>query len=332
MYSRSRTLWLAALALLVLTCGPAWAQAVEGGPLPGPFPLFPADNWWNLDVSAAPVDPNSAAFISFIGRSTPLHPDFGGTVHKGSAAVYGFPYIVVDSTETKLAVQFKFSTESDGVDHTTNKSYPFYPIPPEAITQAHWIEGGQPGNVNRRKSNDRHMLIVDRENKYLYELYNVFFDGKQWLAGSGAFWDMNTNNRRPAGWTSADAAGLQILPGLIRYDEVSGSAPIAHAFRFTVRATNGSVYPASHSAGSTPGALPMGARLRLKASKDISGFPPDVQKIFRAMQTYGLIVADNGSDMYISGTFDTNWNNGVLNPAFAALTAGDFEVVQLGFQ
>ena len=331
----NKRLWavsMAGLCLVVLCAGRAGAQPVEGGPLPGPLPLFPADNWWNLDISTAPVDPNSAAFISFIGPSIPLHPDFGGTVRPGSVAIYGFPYIVVDSTQAKVAVQFKYSTESDGVDHTTNKSYPFYPIPTQAITQAHWIEGGQPGDLNKRKTNDRHMLIVDRENKYLYELYSVFYDGTQWLAGSGAFWDMKTDNRRPEGWTSADAAGLQILPGLIRYDEASSSSDILHAFRFTVRATNGYVYPASHAAGSTPGALPMGARLRLKASKDISGFPADVQRIFRAMQTYGLVVADNGSDMYISGTFDTNWNNKVLNPAFAALTANDFEVIELGFQ
>ncbi|HEX7253631.1 MAG TPA: hypothetical protein VF376_12170, partial [Thermoanaerobaculia bacterium] len=179
---------------------------------------------------------------------------------------------------------------------------------------------------------DRHLLIVDRDNKYLYELYNVFFDGTQWQAGSGAFFDMNTNNRRPDTWTSADAAGLAILPGLIRFDEVAGPDEIGHAFRFTVRATNGYVYPASHEAGSTAGALPMGARLRLRAGKDISGFPADAQKIFRAMKTHGIIVADNGTDMFIGGTYDNRWDNSVLNPAFARLTASDFEVIQLGYQ
>src|SRR6185503_19941875 len=173
--------------------------------------------------------------------------------------------------------------------------------------------------------------MVDRDHRHLFELYNVFYDGTNWRAGSGAFFDLNSNARRPDGWTSADAAGLAILPGLVRYDEASGAAEILHAFRVTVRATNGYVYPASHRAGSTTGALPMGARLRLKASRDISGFTPQVRKIFRAMQRYGLIVADNGSDMYIGGTFDTRWNNDVLNPAFAALTASDFEVVQLGW-
>jgi hypothetical protein len=144
--------------------------------------------------------------------------------------------------------------------------------------------------------------------------------------------DLSSNRRRPEGWTSADAAGLAILPGLVRYDEVFGSGEIQHAFRVTVRATNGYVYPASHRAGSTQGALPMGARLRLKASRDLSGFSPELQRIFRAMQRYGLIVADNGSDMYISGTFDTRWNNDVLNPAFRSLTANDFEVISLGYQ
>ena len=164
------------------------------------------------------------------------------------------------------------------------------------MTQAHWIEGGDPGNVDLRSSSDRHLLIVDRDRRYLYELYNVFYDGSQWHAGSGAFFDLNANGRRPDGWTSADAAGLAILPGLVRYDEVFGPDEIGHAFRVTVRATNGYVYPASHRAGSTTGALPMGARLRLKAGRDISAFTPEVQKIFRAMKRYGLIVADNGSD------------------------------------
>jgi hypothetical protein len=172
---------------------------------------------------------------------------------------------------------------------------------------------------------------VDKDRRGLYELYNVFFDGTQWNAGSGAYFDLQANGRRPDGWTSADAAGLAILPGLVRYDEAFGSAEILHAFRVTVRSTNGYVYPASHRAGSTSGALPMGARLRLKASRDISTFTPEVQKIFRAMKRYGLIVADNGSDMYISGSYDTRWDNGVLNPAFSALTASDFEVVQLGY-
>jgi hypothetical protein len=317
------------VALVVLAATAAF-PATLGGPLPGPLPLFPPTNWWNLDISAAPVDPSSAAYISFIGGGTQMHPDFGGEVSPGSTEIYGFPYIVVDGTQAKKTVQFLFSEESDGVDHDTNTSFPFYPIPNEAITEDHWIEGGWPGD-DPDASGDRHMLIVDATNKHLYELYNVFYDGVNWRAGSGAFFDMNTNNRRPEGWTSADAAGLAILPGLVRHDEVYGTAEIGHAFRVTVSSTNGYVYPASHEAGDTPGALPMGARLRLKAGTDISSYPAEMQRVFRAMKKHGLIVADNGSDMYVSGTFDTQWDNDVLNPAFHSLHASDFEVIQLGY-
>ncbi|MEO5596223.1 MAG: hypothetical protein ABIQ97_03675 [Lysobacteraceae bacterium] len=312
---------------------------MQGGALPQPLPLLPADNWWNTDISSAPVDSNSASFISFInnGGTRRLHPDFGGDVATGSVDIYGLPYATVDGSQPKLTVQFQYSDESDGVDHSTDTSFAFYPIPTQAITQAHWVEGGAPGNVDQRNDGDRHLLILDRDNRLLYELYNVWYDGSVWRAGSGALFDLKTNNRRPEGWTSADAAGLAILPGLVRYDEVFNAygttvSGINHAFRVTVRSSNGHVYPGSHSAGSQSGALPMGARLRLKASKNISGFTPEMQKIFRAMKTYGLIVADNGSDMYISGTYDTNWNNDVLNPAFDALSASDFEVLQLGWK
>ena len=321
-----------AVACAAVTATVVFAAATLNGPIPGPLPIFPRDNWWNIDISAAPVDPNSASYISYVGTTRRLHPDFGGDVSPGSVEIYGFPYAVVDSAVPKRAVQFQYDDESDGVNHTTGQSFPFYPIPDEAITQSHWIEGGEPGNVDRRSNSDRHLLIVDRDNRHLYELYNVYYDGSQWHAGSGAFFDMNTNGRRPDGWTSADAAGLAILPGLVRYDEVFGSGEIEHALRVTVRATNGYVYPASHRAGSTTGALPMGARLRLKASRDISTFRPEVQKIFRAMKRYGLIVADNGSDMYISGVYDNRWDNGILNPAFGALTANDFEIITLGYR
>lgn len=346
----SRRLPLAALSLAIAAVGfgaerqgssspvpdaplpPGPVVATIGGALPPPLPLFPPTNWWNLDVTNAPVDPSSANFINFIGASQPLHPDFGGEVSPGSVQIYGFPYIITDSSEPRLAVNFVYSDQSDGVNHNSNQSFPFYPIPPESITQPHWIEEGDPGDVDLRSSNDRHMLIVDATHNFLYELYNVFYDGTTWQAGSGAFFDMNTNHRRPDTWTSADAAGLAMLPGLVRYDEVyQMSDPIKHAFRMTSRDSNGYVYPASHAAGTNPSALPMGARLRLKASVDISGFDPYVQRIFQAMKTYGLIMADNGSDMYISGTFDTRWNNDILNPAFGSLSAGDFDVVQLGY-
>ena len=340
--------WSFVIALLTLvtfltsSMVPAWAMnSARGGALPQPLPLFPSDNWWNLDISNWPVDTNSANFISFINNGTTprrLHPDFGGNAGTGND-IYGMPYAVVTNvTGADLKpVQFQYSSESDGVDHGTNTSFAFYPIPAEAITQPFWIEGGDPGNIDRRSSQDRHLLIVDKDRNYLYELYNVFYNSTQgkWFAGSGAFFDMNTNNRRPNTWTSADAAGLAILPGLVRYDEVYDStvAEIRHAFRVTVRATNGYVYPASHRAGSTLGALPMGARLRLKANVDVTQrtSDPNVQKIFRAMQKYGLIVADNGSDMYISGAYDTRWNNDILNPAFRNVTANDFDVIQLGY-
>jgi len=305
--------------------------ATEGGAIPVPLPLFPANNWWNTDVSNAPLDSNSANFITFIGGAARgLHPDFGGDA--GGGDVYGFPFIIVDGSQAKKTVTFTdFGNQSDGVNHATGQPFPFYPIPDEAITMNGWVEGGQPGNVDQRADGDRHVLIVDQTNNTLYELYNVWYDGTNWEAASGAFFDMSTNNRRPDTWTSADAAGLAILPGLVRYDEVFGPDEIRHAFRVTVQSTNGYVFPASHQAGSTSGALPMGARLRLKAGKDISSFPASVQKIFRAFKKYGLIVADNGTNMYISGTYDVRWDNDVLNPAFGALKASDFEVVQRGW-
>ena len=325
-HRRYRTLFAALASVVALTAIVAAVNTI-GGPLPGPLPLFPSDNWWNLDISAAPVDPASAQ-LHHLHRIEPERctPTSAATCRPAARRSTAFPTRSSTARSTKRTVQFQYARESDGVNHTTNQSVPFYPIPDEAMTQAHWIEGGEPGNVDRRSISDRHLLIVDRDRRHLYELYNVFFDGSQWHAGSGAFFDLNTNGRRPDTWTSADAAGLAILPGLVRYDEVFGAGEIGHAFRVTVRATNGYVYPASHRAGSTAGALPMGARLRLKASRDLSGFTPEVQKIFRAMQRYGLIVADNGSDMYVSGTYDTRWNNGVLNPAFGALKASDFEV------
>lgn len=314
-----------AALLLTIFCANALA-ATRGGPIPVRLPLFPMNNWWNVDISNAPVDPNSANYIPFMGGTNrQVHPDFGAEDLDVPGNVYGIPYIVVDGAQAKKIVDFvEYPSQSDGV------GLAFYPIPDEAITMNGWVEGGQPGNVDQ--SGDRHMLIVDSTNNHLYELYHSYYNGTNWEAGSGAFFDMNTNNRRPETWTSADAAGLAILPGLVRYDEVFGPDEIRHAFRVTVSSTNGHIFPASHTAGSTAGALPMGARLRLKASKDISSYPASMQKIFRAMKKYGLIVADNGSNMYVSGTYDPNWDNDILNPAFHSLKAGDFEVIQLGWQ
>ncbi|MET1161495.1 MAG: Calx-beta domain-containing protein, partial [Pseudoxanthomonas sp.] len=306
---------------------------VQGAPVAAP--VFPADNWWNTDISAAPVDASSASYIAFIGATRSLHPDFGGEESPGSTGIYGFPYAIVNGSQPKQTVTFDYDDESDG------NGVPFYPIPAQAISQAHWVEGGAPGNVDQRGSSDRHLLMIDCTNRHLYELYNVYYNPSQnrWYAGSGAFFDLNTNGRRPEGWTSADASGLAIFPGLVRYDEAANAAvpEITHALRVTLRASNGHVFPASHSAGSTSGALPMGARLRLKtnvggADPALRTSDPTSRKIFRAMQKYGLIMVDNGSDLYISGTFDVRWNNGVLNPAFATLKASDFEVIQLGWK
>jgi hypothetical protein len=345
MENRQRAFRPIACLAFVLTFVPVLTRAqpasypAEGQGLPSPLPLFPADNWWNTDVTAAPVDPSSASYIGFInapyGSPRRLHPDFGGQSSPGSTDVYGFPFAVVLGTQPRLEVTFDlYPDESDGVGQA------FYPIPMEAATQPYWVEGGPAGSVDLRSSQDRHLLIVDRDDRYLYELYDVWFDSAhdQWHAGSGAFWDMKTDAVRPLGWTSADAAGLQILPGLVRYDEAydaygTNVPEIGHAFRVTVRSTNGYVWPASHAAGSASGALPMGARLRLKASTPMpAGADAGFARIFNAMKKYGLIVADNGSDMYVSGTYDVNWNNDLLNPLFAALTASDFEVVQLGWK
>ncbi|HEX2832280.1 MAG TPA: hypothetical protein VHW00_04655 [Thermoanaerobaculia bacterium] len=317
------------LALLLIVCCPLLAQPTRGGALPEPLPLFPPSNWWNVDIRSAPVDPNSAAFLQFVGPTRRMHPDFGGDSGDPDYPIYGIPYITVSGSQPLVPVTFvEYGDESD--DGAPGRP-PGYPIPEEAKTQQKWIESGLPGNAPDADG-DRHMLIVDRDNRILYELYHAHWSGSRWEAGSGAVFPLDSDARRPEGWTSADAAGLAILPGLVRYDEVYGPDPIGHAFRVTVRSTNGYVFPASHRAGDTNGALPMGARLRLKASVDIDGYPEPVRKIFQAMKTYGLIVADNGTDLYVTGTHDTRWDNDILNPAFGAIRASDFEVVRLGWQ
>ncbi len=327
-----RTLAAAILcaAAALPAAAPVHAQASVGGALPQPLPLLPPDNWWNVDISAAPVDTSSPAFISWVGASRTLHPDFGGDVDPGDPSnpnIYGMPYISVPGTQPPVAVTFVLSPDQS--DDGAPGHAPGYPIPPQAETTAKWIEGGTPGGGT---SQDYHMLIVDRDNRILYELYQAHWNVNHWEAGSGAIFQLDSDARRPDTWTSADAAGLAILPGLVRYDEAFGTDPILHAFRFTLRDSNGYRYPASHSAGSNPSAPPLGARFRLKASVNLSGYTPEVQRIFQAMKTYGLIVADNGSDMYIQGTYDTRWDNDVLNPAFASLTAADFDVIQLGWE
>jgi hypothetical protein len=305
----------------------AAAPPVVNEPLTG-RQVFPVSNWWNVDISGAPADARSSQLIDWIsGRSASnttavrrLHPDFG-------PHPYGIPYVVVAGDQPRVPLTFvAYGSESDA----GAPGLPGYPIPDEARTGTNYIEGGVAGGGS---SGDRHLLLIDRDRWLLYESFATQWNASlsRWEAGSGAVFDLSRSDRRPTGWTSADAAGLAIFPGLVRYDEVFGSGEITHALRVTTRATNGYVWPASHAAGSNASAPPMGARLRLKASRNISGFTPEVQRIFRAMKRYGLIVADNGSDMYISGTMDARWNNGVLNPAFSALTADDFEIVQLGW-
>lgn len=331
-------LFLSSIPALMAQSCPA-TTPVQGAPVR--LQVFPSDNWWNTDIRNAPVDANSASYINFIGATRGLHPDFGGTESAGSTAIYGIPYAIVDGAQPKSAVDFEYWDESDGVDPGTGEGVPFYPIPAQAISERYWIEGGPPGNVDARGETDRHLLMIDCTNRHLYELYHVYYNQaqNQWYGVSGAFFDLDTNDRRPEGWTSADASGMAVFPGLVRYDEAGDPAvaEINHAFRVTLRASNGHVFPASHSAGSTSGALPMGARLRLKTSVNGSDpalrtSDPIARKIFRAMQKYGLIMADNGSDLYISGTFDVRWNNGTLNPAFSSLKASDFEVIQLGWK
>lgn len=317
-----------ALALAGAVAVLSAAPAVVNEPLAG-RQVFPATNWWNADISLAPVDARSNELIAWIsgrtgGNTTAvrrLHPDFG-------PSPYGFPYIVVGSEQPRVPLTFvAYGDESD----TGAPGLPGYPIPEAARVEANLIEGAAPGGGT---SGDRHMLLVDRDRWLLYETYGTFWNAGlgRWEAESAAVFDLSRDDRRPEGWTSADAAGLAVFPGLVRYDEVFGTGEITHALRVTTRGTNGYVWPASHAAGSNAAAPPMGARLRLKAARDISGFTPEMQRIFRAMKRYGLVVADNGSDMYISGTMDARWNNSVLNPAFRALTADDFEIVQLGWR
>ena len=331
--TRVLTIFVSAVSLLAMAPAVDAQGVALDGTMPQPLPLFPADNWWNVDVSQAPLDANSASFITFIGTNRQLHPDWGGSAGDPGdpTAIYGIPYIVVPGTQPLVPVTFvDYDDESDvGAPGRP----PGYPIPEQAKTQAGWIEGGAPGSVE--PDGDRHMLIVDRDNRIVYELYRAHWNAglNRWEAGSGAVFPLTSNLRRPNGWTSADAAGLAILPGLVRYDEAFGTEPIRHAFRVTVRDTNGYVFPASHRAGSNTSALPMGARLRMKASVNISVYPAALQRVFQAMKTYGLIVADNGSDMYITGSSDPRWEAQMDDfvPAFHGLRANQFEVVQLGW-
>lgn len=318
-------------ALGLASCGTTEPAVSDDVTLNEPMDrLFPADNWWNRDVSQAPVDPASQAIIDWIcdrpsssdSCSADLHPDFG-------PHPYGIPYVGVGADQPLESVRFVLYGDESDVGAPGRPEG--YPIPARARDEIGWIEGGVAGGGD---SGDRHLLVVDRDRQYLFELWATRWNAAtgEWEAGSGAVFDLTSNDRRPEGWTSADAAGLAVLPGLVRADEVATGAEIRHALRVTVRATDGHVWPASHTAGSTSGAPPLGTRLRLKADVDLSGYPAGVQRMFIAMKRYGLIVADNGSDMFVQGTMDARWDNDVLNPAFHSLTADDFEVIQRGWR
>jgi len=276
-------------------------------------PVFPADNIWNVRVDTLPVDPNSGAYVTTIGANAHLHPDFGsGDWPPGSGSPIGIPYVDVPGTQPLVDVTFEYADESDPGP---------YPIPPDPP-----IEGGPDSE------GDRHVLIVDRDNCILYELFYAWPqpDGS-WYAGSGAIFDLNSHALRPAGWTSADAAGLPILPGLVRYDEVA-SGEIRHAIRVTAPQTRREyVWPARHYASSLPGSQypPMGQRFRLKADFDISGFSPEAQVILQALKTYGMMLADNGGAWFISGVPDERWNNDVLVPELHQVKGSDFEAVDV---
>ena len=313
---------LAGATTLLGRAAPARAQLVDppevagarmlgsGASLTGRRP-FPDDNPWNQDVSLEPVDPMSDVLLASIGLDRGLHADFG-TVWDG--APNGIPYVVVGGEQEPVPVRWTaWGDESDPGP---------YPVPPDAP-----IEGGP------QSDGDRHVLVVDCDTWKLYELANAYPDtGGGWSASCGAVFDLSSNDLRPAGWTSADAAGLPIFPGLVRYDEAVEQGAILHALRFTVQRTRRAyVAPARHfaSRSTDPALPPMGMRVRLKAGFDVSGFPPSVQVILTALKTYGMFVADNGSNWFLSGAPDPRWSDEELS-TIRRVTGRDFEVVQMG--
>ena len=307
----SESLILRGLAAILLVgaaaCGPSLplgANADLGGAR-----LLPSDSPLNRDISKDPVDPLSGRILARIGLDTPLHPDFG-TAEQG--VPIGIPYVVVGKGQAPVPVHFSIAEESDAGP---------YPIPPDAP-----IEGGP------LAKGDRHVLVLDRDAAKLYELFDGAPDGKGgWEAQAGAVWDLRKNQVRPAGFTSADAAGLPILPALARYDEIVGKGVLAHALRFSLTKTRRAyVPPASHWA-SEDGAEdlpPMGMRVRLKADYDLSGFSPEVRVILQGLKTYGMILADNGGDFFLTGAPDPRWADERLGQ-LRRVTARDLEVVAM---
>lgn len=276
--------------------------------------IFPPDNIWNVPVDTLPLDPNSAAYINTIGANKNVHADFGsGVWPPGSDSPIGIPYVVVPGSQPLVPIDF-----SDGYPDESDPGP--YPVPPDAP-----IEGGP------NSDGDRHVLVIEQDNCMLYELFYAFPQGDgSWTADSGAIFDLNSNALRPAGWTSADAAGLPIFAGLVRYDEVA-SGEIRHALRFTAPETRRAyIWPARHYASDLTGAQypPMGQRFRLRASFDTSGYSHDARVILEALKKYGMILADNGSPWYISGVPDERWDNDVLHELDDVVGA-DFEAVNV---
>ena len=292
-------------ALIGLFAALAPSHADQSADL-GSIALFPADNYWHWDISGYPVHPNSANFVASVGAADRLHPDFGSVLE---GVPWGIPYLLVDKSQPKVNVVFDpYGDESD--------SGP-YPIPLNAF-----IEGGTDPD------GDRHILAVDKDAKVLYELYRAFAKAPNWNAESGARYDLTSNALRTEKWTSADAAGLPILPGLVRYDEIA-RGEINHAIRMTVDVSQRKyIWPARHQAGSTTSANapPMGLRFRLKASFDISRYPASAQVILRAMKKYGMIVADNGGDWFFSGAPDDRYPDEDID-LLKQLRGSDFEAV-----
>jgi hypothetical protein len=308
---RSVSLLLLVLGVLAVAMALAHAQAAPTAThvqtLPGTrCSVFPADNPWNQRVDRLPVAEDSAALIAQIGRDDPVHPDFG-TVYNG--APNGIPYAVVSNATKRVPVSFQYASESDG--HR-------YPLPRTVP-----IEGGP------RSTGDRHVIVVNKDTCTDYELFAAYplAGGARWKAGSGAIFNLRSDKLRPAGFTSADAAGLPILAGLAIYGEAA-SGTIRHALRFTASCTSRRyVYPARHEAGGCGNdAPPMGLRVRLKASVDISHLPRQARIVAQALKTYGMILADNGSPWFISGAPSPHWNDDALH-SLDGLSGRDFQVV-----
>lgn len=315
MYRIALVVMIAVAANLLHAGSPAKNDkaAKETGPVlktpHGDVAIFPADNPWNQPVDKLPVHAHSADYIASIGADKTLHPDFG-TEYNG--APNGIPFCVVPPTQPKVKVTFEYADESDPGP---------YPVPPDAP-----IEGGE------KSDGDRHVLVLDPKNNKLYELFAAHKTTDGWKAGSGAIFDLTTNKLRPAGWTSADAAGLPVFPGLARYDEAVEAGEIRHALRFTVRKTQrGYIAPATHFASRSNDAKlpPMGLRVRLKAGFDDSKAPKSAQAILKCLKTYGMILADNGGDWFISGAPNPKWNDDELR-WLKKVKGSDLEAVETG--